>query len=245
MRLTLCALAVAAATLHLDAAATPDQVLAASIALYPTLASYADTGSVTDAFGPQPSNVYTHTFKTYFRAPRNFYFDFTADPRSGGARYVVWCDGGDFQSWSSTTGQHETYPRGSNTATQAFLQITWATKGSAVLIPSLIFAGTGLVSTISEMSEATVSGTETITGRHADKFLGVARSVYPKTNRVTNVRRAAVWIDPETKLVRQVFEDTPQGLPPSAVARITVTLTPQLNPPLDDAVFRFAVPGRR
>jgi len=224
---------------------SPDELVAGTLKTYPSLRSYSDTGVVLDQFGPKADNVYRHTFKTFFRAPRNFYFEFNADPRSGGDRIVIWCDGGDFQSWQASSAQHSIYPRGSNTTTQAFLQSAFRTKNSDVLIPALIFAGGGIVSTVQEFSEPVQAATETVTGQPAYKLIGVARSMYAKTQRVTNVRRATVWIDTKSQLVRKVFEDTPKGLPGSAIMRITTTLEPQANPPLDDKVFQFEVPSNQ
>jgi hypothetical protein len=62
---------------------------------------------VIDEIGPKPANVHRHGFETYFRAPRQFYFEFDMDPRAGGERIVVWCDGGDFQSWLSRASRSE------------------------------------------------------------------------------------------------------------------------------------------
>jgi outer membrane lipoprotein-sorting protein len=214
-----------------------------SRARYATLKSYADRGEVLDQFGPKPENSYRHTFRTYFRAPRHFLFEFKRDARAGGDRIVVWCDGGDFQSWSSLTRQHQTYPRGSNTAILAFNQFGSATQRAITLVPALLFQGSGLVSTFGEFGDAVSAGDETIGGARAQKVNGVAQSMYAKTQRVTNVRRATVWIDPQTKLLRRIFEDTPEGLPPTAVMRITTTLEPQADPQLEDKVFQFAVPA--
>jgi len=209
---------------------------------YTTLKSYADRGEVLDQFGPKPENSYRHTFRTYFRAPRHFLFDFRKDARSGGERIVVWCDGGDFQSWSSLTNQHQTYPRGSNTAILAFNQFGAATQRAITLVPALIFQGSGLVSTFGKFGDAVSAGDEAIGNARAQKMNGVARSMYAKTQRETNVRHATVWIDPQTKLLHRIFEDTPEGMPPSAVMRITTTLEPQADPQLDDSVFQFTVP---
>jgi hypothetical protein len=224
-------------------AAGGGDLLARSRARYGALRSYADTGVVEDKWGPAAGNVYRHTFKTYYRAPRNFYFEFNADQRAGGARMVIWCDGGDFQSWSSTTERHDTYPRGTGAATSAFSQMAYPTRGAVALIPALLFAGSGLVGTVNEFGDASAAGDEAVGGRQCRKLLGVARSTYPATQRVTNVRRATLWIDDETALVRRVWEDTPRGLPSSAVIRITTTLEPQVNPGLADSVFQFAVPS--
>jgi outer membrane lipoprotein-sorting protein len=228
-----------------DAAMAPNDLVAHSRAAYTSLKSYADTGAVLDQFGPKATDVYRSTFKTYFRAPRNFFFEFKADPRAGGQRMVIWCDGGDFQSWFSSTGQHTSYPQGSGTATLPFQQSAAHTRGAVALIPGLIYASSGLVSAFSEFGEAELAGSEVVTGREAHKLVGVARSVYPATHRETNVRRATVWIDKQNRLLRKMFEDTPRGLPATAVLRIITTLEPQANPQLDDSVFRFTVPAQQ
>lgn len=227
------------------AAVSAAELITRSRAAYGSLKSYADSGEVLDQFGPNAADVYRHTFKTYFRAPRNFLFDFTADPRAGGARIVIWCDGGDFQSWFSATGQHASYPRGSNTAQLPFQQSAARTRGAVALIPGLLYAGSGLVSAFNEFGEAELAGNESVTTRAAYKLIGVARSVYPATHRETNVRRATVWVDQGNHLLRQIFEDTPKGLPASAVIRITTTLEPRANPQLDDSVFHFIVPSEQ
>ena len=60
---------------------------------------------------------------------------------------------------------------------------------------------------------------------------------------MTNVRQVTVWLDSESLLVRKVFEDTPKGYPTNAFLRLTITLEPQASPQLEDANFRFTVPG--
>jgi outer membrane lipoprotein-sorting protein len=225
--------------------AKPDDLVAHSRAAYTSLKSYSDTGVVLDQFGPAPENTYRHTFKTYFRAPRNFLFEFKMDPRAGGHRIVIWCDGGDYQSWFSASDQYASYPKGSNTATLPFQQSAFHTRGAVALIPGLIYAGSGLVSAFSEFGDAERAGTEVVTGRETQKLMGVARSVYPATHRETNVRRATVWIDSQNGLLRKIYEDTPKGMPATAVIRITTTLEPQANPKLDDSVFKFTVPSQQ
>lgn len=221
------------------------QLVDQSRAIYTALKSYADSGEVLDQFGPKPENSYRHKFRTYFRAPRHFLFEFTQDARAGGNRIVIWCDGGDFQSWSSATQQHATYPRGSNTAVLAFQQFASSTGRSVTLIPALIFQGSGLISSFAEFGDAVAAGSEKIGEATAIKLDGVARSRYEKTQRETNVRRATVWLDPQTHLLRRILEDTPDGLPATAVMRITTTLQPQANPVLADSVFQFTVPTAR
>lgn len=230
---------IAALTIPLAAAPETDR-LAESIKLYPALKSYADTGTVLSEFAPNASH--THTFKTAFKAPRQFYFEFNADKRAGGRKIVIWCDGGDFQSWDSGLGLHQTYPRGSGTTLNAFATVMAGTGGAVAMIPSLIFAGSGLVATVAELRDYADRGVEDVGGHRSHKFAGLAVSVYPKTQRETNRRSATVWVDAETRLIRKVFDDTPEGLPATAVMRTTLTFDPLANPPLGDEKFRFTVP---
>jgi outer membrane lipoprotein-sorting protein len=223
------------------AAPTPgaqDDILARSRARYAALKSYADTGTVLYDYGV--ARVSRHTFKTYYRAPRNFLFDFTEDKADGGSRFVIWCEGEDFQSWTSDTGIHTVYPRGQGTT--AFVTTSAPTFGASMQMASLLFASAGLVSTLAELAEMTPAGTEDIDGRAAQKLTGIARTTYG-TGHVTNVRRTTIWIEPDTLLVRKIFEDTPKGSPAGIVRRVTVTFEPQANPTLDDSRFRFVVPS--
>jgi len=236
-----------AATLALGAAcvfagspqAAEDDILARSRAMYASLKSYADTGVVVHESAY--TSVGRHTFRTYYRAPRHFFFEFVEDKALGGSRVAVWCDGGDFQTWWSDTGNHNVYPKGQGA--QAFVGATYPTLGSATQIASQLFANAGLVSTLAELDEMTSAGTELVNGRSAHKLTGIARSTYGATGRQVNVRRTTVWIDAETLLVRKIFEDTPKGGPAGSRNRITITFEPQANPTLDDSRFRFVVPS--
>lgn len=231
-------------TSHADSAAlAADDILTRSITMYGALKSYADTGVIVSQFTATASH--RHTFTTYYRAPRQYYFEFVADKAAGAVHSVMWCDGGDFQSWSSAIGQHETYPRGSNTVLGGFAAAGATTLRTNSLITGLLFAGSGLVSTVQEFADYTIDGTEDVGGHRCHKLVGVARSMYQKTQRVTNVRRTIIWIDTESLLVRKVFEDTPDGSPQTAVMRTTVTLDPEANPTLEDARFTYTVPSPR
>ncbi len=219
-----------------------DDVFARSRAMYASLKSYADTGAVVNEFGSASSpSVERHTFRTYYRGPRHYYFEFNEDKKAGGERYVVWGDDEAFHTWWSTTGVEYTYPKGQGTG--AFVGGAVTTKNSLVQIAPLLFSQAGLVGTLTEFGEASVAGTETVGGRPCHKLIGIARSVYPATGHVTNVRRTTVWIDVEALLVRKVFEDTPRGTPAGSVSRITTIFEPQTNPTLDDSKFRFTAPS--
>lgn len=224
--------------------ALPDghELIARAIKQHGSLKSYADSGTV---LFEAPGIIDRHTFKTFYRAPRNFYFEFTADKKTGGHRYVLWCDGGDFQSWSSALGTHEKYPRGTGTATTGFTSAAWPTKRAVIQIPSMLFGNDSLMGTLQELAEPSTEKVEELDGRKTWKVTGVARSVYGATGRVTNVRRVSVWLDAETLLVRRIFEDTPEGTAAGQYSRLTTTYDPKMNVPLPDERFRFTPPQQK
>jgi hypothetical protein len=209
--------------------------------MYASLKSYADTGEVLQELGPSAAPIRErHEFKTSYRAPRHFSFDFTKGGKPGGTRFVIWGDGEAFHTWWSLTGVEETYPRG--TGARAFTLSTQPTAGSSVQIAPLLFPGAGLIGTLEELADVTVDGVEMIGSRRCHKLVGVARSRY-QTGHEFNLRRTTVWIDVETLLVRKVFEDTPRGTAAGNLLRVTTTFEPQANPPLDDGRFRFTPPS--
>ena len=220
------------------APAAADDLLARSEKMYAALKSYADTGTILYEYGA--TSVSRHSFKTYYRAPRHFYFEFNEDKADGGNRLVLWGEGQDFQLWSTDAATHNIYPKGQGRA--AFVGASYATLNSASLMASLLFPAAGLVSLLGEMGETAPAGSETVSGRPAQKLTAVAQATYG-TGYVHNVRRAAVWIDPDTLLIRKLFEDTPKGYQAGMRRRVTVTFEPQANPPLDDSKFKFTPPS--
>jgi hypothetical protein len=225
-----------------------EDVLQRTRALYPTLESYADSGTVTEETS---GLINRSSFRTYYMsAPRNFFFDYrqiVSEYTTGQQvpltnRMVLWMLNGHLESWS-TGGSHQDFPDGSNQV-GAFVQMAAGTSGAAVLIPSLIYVKANLVTTIQELGDVTSAGFENLRGRRCYKLMGIARSVYP-SGQVVNVRPATVWIDAETFLIRQVFTDTPKGYPVGQRYRLTIALEPRLNPPLPDSLFAFTVPSEQ
>jgi hypothetical protein len=105
----------------------PEDVLARSRVLYGSLRSYADTGTVDVEFGPRGAVVRErHTFKTSYRSPRHFYFDFTKHQDVD--RFVVWGDDEGLHTWWRTTGVENSYPRGQGIT--AFVTGSVPTKNS-------------------------------------------------------------------------------------------------------------------
>jgi outer membrane lipoprotein-sorting protein len=226
----------------LPAAASQSDVLAKTKAVYAGLKTYADTGSVDYEFGPakSPSREH-HTFKTFYRAPREFLFDFVKQQNAD--RFVIWGDAEAFHTWWLSTGVQELYPKGQGAG--AFAAAATPTSHAVMVIAPLLFAQAGLAGTLTEVVDIKAAGTETLNGHQCQKLVGVAKSVYAATGRETNIRPTTVWIDAETLLVRKVFEDSPQGTAASDLLRFTTTFEPLANPPVDDARFRFTPPVRR
>lgn len=217
-------------------------VLARSRAVYAGLMSYADTGTVVFEFGPaQNPIVERHTFKTYYRAPRHYFFDFVEDRKAGGDRHVVWSDAEAFHTWNSVTRVESTFPKGQGAA--AFVIPSVGTLGSVLKIAPLLFPQADLQGTVTEFETSTEAGLEVVDGRRCHTLVGIAKSVYAQTGREVNVRGITIWIDAETMLIRKVFEDTPKGGVAGNLLRYTTTFEPQANPTLDELKFRFVVPS--
>ncbi len=216
-------------------------ILARVKATYAALKSYADTGQVDVEYGQarNPSHE-RHTFRTLYRAPRLFRFEYIKQQDAD--RLVLWSDLDTFNSWWRSAGTTATYGKGQGT--MAFLLAESSTYHSVTQLAPLIFAGSGLTSALTEFGDATDAGLDTLAGHPCHKLVGVAQSTYGKTGRVVNRRRTTVWVDAESYLVRRVFEDSPEGTAVTLVSRVTTTFTPHANPTLDDDRFRFTPLGR-
>jgi hypothetical protein len=208
---------------------------------YAGLHSYADVGVVTTEDQPPGAPLITerHTFSTDYLAPRKFYFEFRKNPAHTKERLVIWCDGGDFESWWSATGVHQTYPQG--TGATAFAVSNYPTTGTVVMVPPLLFSKAGLQGPLAELKAPKLAGTEEVDGQRAYKLVGEVTLGYA-TGLGRHARPTTVWLDSLTLLVRKVVQDTPAGTPEGSVSRIITTYRPEANPALADSVFRFAVP---
>jgi outer membrane lipoprotein-sorting protein len=216
-------------------AVSSEDVLEKTQAAYAALKSYSDTGSVDTEFGPKEGLVREHhTFKTLYRAPRHFLFDFVKAEDAD--RFVVWSDDEAFHSWWQATGVAETYPKGQGAG--VFVTGSVPTLNALDEIAPLLFSGAGLTGSITEFGDGKVAGTEAINGHPCQKLVGVGKSMYG-TGAVVNVRPMTIWIDAQTSLVRRVFEDSSDG---ATISRTTTTFEPQINPTLDDAKFLFTPP---
>lgn len=218
-------------------------LLEQSRARYSTLRSYADTATILTEYRSAPNAptlIERHRLQTRYRAPRAFFLQFDEDPKAGAERFVIWCDGGDFQSWWSATGVHEAYDGGRGAL--AFALGDQPTRGATVLIAPLLFSQAQMKGPLTILRNARLEGTESIDGRPAHRISAEAQETY--ANGYTLQSRAAmVWLDQQTLLVLKLVLDTPRGTGAGMVDRTTVTFEPRVDPALTDEQFRFAVPG--
>ena len=137
---------------------TPEQVLQQSRDKYAAMTSYSDTGSITTSYksGPAAADVETHSFRTYYQSPRQFYLEFRKDAQAGNERFVIWSEGQDFNTWWSATQVHEDYPKGSGAT--AFAVGSMPTHGAAVMIPPLLFSKAGLQGPLANLIGLNVIG---------------------------------------------------------------------------------------
>jgi hypothetical protein len=204
---------------------------------YLALQSYADTGTVLaeQQWTGAPVVTESGSFTTYFRAPRNFFFEFNEGEGAGGDRLVIWCDGGDFQSWWKTTNVHDVYDGGRGAL--AFLLALSPTMGTSNLVPGLIFARAELGGAVAGLREARDDGEEEVDGA---RFAKVHADILVAGN-VTRTQPTTMWIDPETKLIHRLLEDTPPDF--GGLNRRTTVLKPQADIEIEDSRFTFEPPS--
>lgn len=216
---------------------------------YAALRSYADSGTVVVENASKGVELTTvrYTFKTYYRAPVHFYFEFNKESVPGADHYVAWGDARAFHMWSATFGRvpgdppyEDTYPAGF--ATTAFSFGGGLTLNTVLKVAPFVYHTDMQFNILREFAAPKDTGTEVVGGRPCRKVEGLARWHFLHPVKVVNARQATVWIDAETRLVRKVFEDTPKEHFTGDVHRVTTTFEPQANPTLDDSKFVFTSP---
>ena len=229
------------------ASQTLPAVMAKTTAAYAALKTYSDSGTVEVA---SPGMTDRAKFTTHFRQPDgDLYFDYQPDGTYNGAlrvdmtgyRNVIWMLKGHMEAYEKSSQTHTIIEGGRQASVLTGLSA--ATRGTSLLIPSLLYPKARLAGTFSQIEEATDTGFEEVASRRCHKVTGIAALYYPSGAR-TGVRAVTVWIDAETFLIRRVFEDTPKGYPGNTYHRMTVTIDPRVNAPLEDGKFQFKVPAQ-
>jgi outer membrane lipoprotein-sorting protein len=206
---------------------------------YGALKSYADTGKLTTIYQwPDTPETDSHyRFETAFRAPRNFFFRFDTEADTGDDTFVIWCDGGDFQSWWKATGVHEVY--GGGRGANGFYAGGSPTKESVNLLGPHVFPQALLYGPTSRLIDLREAGEEEVAGHACLKFAAAGR----QTGVVTNeARPVTVWVDKEATLIRQVRTDAETGSQKDFVDTILYEIEPQADPELPDSRFTFTPP---
>lgn len=217
----------------------PQGPMVAVAARYAALTSYSDSGTVMNEVGWPGATplVEKAKFETAFRAPRNFYFRYEEDAAAGGDVYVVWCDGGPFQTWWKTTGMHEVLDKGRGT--QAFINGDFTTKGAVNIVAPNFFSQALTYGPTLRLFDATEAGTEEIAGHACTKITATGRQTGTSTE---EHRPISIYLDGESGLLRKLLLETHDGSAAGSVSRWTYELEPVANPPLTDDRFVFTPP---
>ncbi|HZQ24865.1 MAG TPA: DUF2092 domain-containing protein [Terriglobales bacterium] len=212
---------------------TADSVLQKARDTYGQMKSYADTGVVLYEYGTSSEDK--HTFSTAFnRSPRHLLLDFH---KQGGDRYVIWADPDAFHTWWKTTGQQTDYANPNNAPAISLSDLN--SQGTALKIPTLLYAK-AFGAAMLKIADPTMDGTEDIEGHHCHRIVGRLSDVYTATGKEVNIRKATVWIDTASFLIRKMVEEA--KAPSGQHNRKTTLYDPRANPTLDNASFKFAPP---
>jgi hypothetical protein len=205
-------------------------------ARYAALASYRDSGTVetTYQWPGTPALTERHRFETAFRAPRNFFFRFDQDAAAGGDAFVIWCDGGPFQSWWKSTGSHEVYDGGRGAT--AFLTGEYPTRGAATLVAPHLFPQAELYGVSTRLIDPFAGDVEQLDGRAVRSIRAERRETGVQTE---EHRPLTVWIDESSGLIVRLRLDEAEGSAEGLVDNIEYKVEPVADPLLDDALFFF------
>lgn len=212
-----------------------DPLMVPLIAAYGALASYSDTGTMTTTYQwpGNPALVETHSFETAFRGPRNFYFHFVRDPASGNDEFVVWCDGGPFQSWWKATGVHEIYDGGRGAL--AFSLGASPTREAVSLTAPFFFPQAELSGPATKL----LAVTERTDAAGAKMLTAAGR----QTGMGPEERPVTIELDAGTGLIARLELGTLAGQAQGLVDTIAYAMTPLANPDLPDGRFAFTPPA--
>jgi outer membrane lipoprotein-sorting protein len=216
-------------------AQSAENILQKTRDLYSQMQSYADTGVVLSEYGSSSEDK--HTFSLAFsRAPRRLLLDFH---KEGGDQFVIWAEPEAFHTWWKMTGQQYDYPNPNNIP--AISMSEHPTAGVGLKIPTLLY-GKVFGSAMLNLHDPVLDGTEDVDGKNCYRIAARASDVYAQTSKEVNVRKATVWIDADSFLIRKMTEDWKTI--PGQRNRKTTTFEPRANPKLDDDQFKFVPPAQ-
>jgi hypothetical protein len=193
-------------------------------AAYAHATSYADHGSVTDAFTTaQGNHSNMKTFETAFIRPDRFRFEYRKDGDATRA-YIIWADHGSVHSrWYVKQNAVEEAP----SLMRAIAAATGVSSGTAYIVPHLLMPTDLPGASLTAIADARVEGTEFIAGHPCYKVTGTPRNARPRT----------LYIDAQSYAVRRIVERahlTPPAGEPFDV-ETTIEYDPALNGTVTDA----------
>jgi hypothetical protein len=207
-----------ASTAFAQAPLTARDVIAKMAGVYAQSASYRDEGQATNIGSGR-----VLSFTTLFDRPKSsFKFEYTSsNSPSPGNHIVLWrTTPGDVRMWSARIPQIEL-----KSMQMAIASVTGVSGGSGHDVPVLLMREEGFAgfSLSSDWMDAALPEEEMVDGRACYKISGH----YLHTDDALSV-----WIDKQTFLIRKIVDK-----------RHTITYSPQVNIPIDAALFAFQPPA--
>ena len=206
------------------------EILGKTARVYRASKSYVDTGTVHTVY-TNASREWTGetSFKTAYVAPSDFRFESNMRDMPGvEAHFIAWRDRDGVRAWYNLNPDMEK----DITSIQDVLDSgAGISRDASGMIPGLIFPGTKLGGDIVMLSSA-----ERLEDAQIDGFgcFQVQGFRWPNTGRPTTV-----WIDKESFLIRQVYEE--QELK-DVTTKTTWLYKPAINVPVAEEALRFAEP---
>ena len=210
------------------AEAAAREALAAMAKAYAECSSYHDTGTVTTKYTQGGSESSRRVFKTAFVRGATFRFEYSdVDEGEVGKPYIVWADAHSTRSWWHVKPGVKT----ELSLSMALAGATGVSGGSAHTIPRLLLPDAIGGWVITQVVNPRCEGEELVAGRACLKIV----TKHPFGSPLT------LWIDKETHLVRQLFEQ--QDLKDKGLAwEETTTYAPEANVNIEPAELEFNPP---
>ena len=206
------------------------QILGLTAQVYRASKSYVDTGTVLTEYS-NPSRAWTAEtrFKTAYVAPFDFRFESSMnDFGTIDVEFIVGFDANGVETFFSAKPELK---RDITSIQEALDAGAGISRDSSGMIPGLIFPGTKLGGDIVRLTDAVRLEDAQIDGVDCFQVQGFR---WPNTGRPTTV-----WIDKDSFLIRQVYEEQEiKGV----ISKTTWIYSPAINVPVDEDALRFEKP---
>lgn len=214
-----------------DGSLDAQQILKRTQQVYRDSQSYVDTGVVVTEYKNSRTEWTGETrFKTAYVAPIDFHFESIMDDfQTIEVQFLVGSDEKGVRAWMTGNPERFKYIGSVQEALDTGAGITRDASG---MIPGLFFAGTKLGGDIVRLTDAVRLADEEIDGFDCFQVRGFR---WPNTGRPTTV-----WIDKDSFLIRQVYEEQ---MIKGDLSKTTWSYKPALNVTVDEAALRYETPS--